>query len=74
MFIYQCLPPDKVWLKVKGPKADWSGDKAEGEVENELRLEPCWSMLLIGSLSAMSQVISQTQMWVRAHMPGYGLN
>ena len=50
--ICQCLPPDKAWHKVKRPKADYSGVKGEG-VGNESRLEPCWSMLLIGSLGAM---------------------
>ena len=29
------------------------GDKGEGKVGNEPRFEPCWSMLLIVSLSAM---------------------
>ena len=29
------------------------GIKGEGKVRNEPRLEPCWSMWLIGSLSAM---------------------
>ena len=38
---------------VKSPKADYSGDKGKGNVGNKPRLEPCWSMLLIGSLGAM---------------------
>ena len=41
-FICRCLPPDRTWHKVKSLKAG-----------NKLRLEPCWSMLLIGSLGAM---------------------
>ena len=54
LFICRCLPPDMTWHMVKshGQKAK-SGDKGEGKVGNEPRLEPCWSMLLIGSLGAM---------------------
>ena len=35
------------WSKARRPI------KGEGKVGNEPRLEPCWSMLLIGSLGAM---------------------
>ena len=44
---------DRTWHKVKSPKANKSGNKGEGKVWNEPRLEPCWSMLLIGSLGAI---------------------
>ena len=53
LFICRCLPPDTTWHNVKSLKADESGDKGEGKVWNEPRLEPSWSMLLIGSLGAM---------------------
>ena len=42
-----------LWHKVKTPKADKSGNKADGEFGNESRLEPCCSMQLIDPLSAM---------------------
>ena len=45
-FFFRCLPPDRSWHKVN----DYSG---EGKVGHEPRLELCWSMLLIDSLSAM---------------------
>ena len=47
-----CFPLDKAWHKVNDPKANYRGDLGEGKVENEPRLEPCWSLLLIDPLSA----------------------
>ena len=52
--ICRCLASDRTWHKVTDPKADYSGDLGEGKVKNELRLEPCWSMLLIDPLNSMS--------------------
>ena len=53
-FICLCLPPDRTWPKVIDPKVDYSGNLGEGKVGHEPRLDPCWSMLVIGPLSAMS--------------------
>ena len=52
--ICRCLPPDWIWHKVNDPKGDCSGDLGEGKVGHQPMLEPCWSMLLIDPLSAMS--------------------
>ena len=49
-FICFCLPPGH---NVNDPKVDYSGDLGEGKVGHEPRLKPCWSMLVIGLLSAM---------------------
>ena len=48
-----CLPPDSTWPKVNDPKVDYNGDLGEGKVGNEPMLEPCWTLLVIGLLSAM---------------------
>ena len=48
-----CLPPDRTWHKVNDPKVDYSGDLGEVMVGHEPRLEPCWTMLVIGPLCAM---------------------
>ena len=48
-----CLLSDRTWHKVNVPKVDYSEDLEEGNVGHEPRLEPCWTMLVIGPLSAM---------------------
>ena len=48
-----CLPTDRTRHKVNDPKADYSVNLGEGKVGHELRLEPCWSVLLIDPPSAM---------------------
>ena len=48
-----CLPPDRTWHKVNDSKVDYSGDLREWKVGKEPRLEPCWTMPVIGPLSAM---------------------
>ena len=45
--------PDRTRHKVNDPKVDYSGDLGEGKVGNEPRLEPCWSTLVNGRLSAI---------------------
>ena len=52
-FICLCLPTNRTWLKFNDPKVNYSGDLGVGKVCHNLRLEPCWSMLVIGTLSAM---------------------
>ena len=42
-----CLPPDRTWFKVNGPKVDYSGGFGEGKVK------PCLTMLVIDPLSAI---------------------
>ena len=44
---------DRTWHKVNGPKVDYSGGFGEGKVKHKPRLEPCWTMLVIGPLSAI---------------------
>ena len=53
--VYICLylPSDRTWHKVNDLKVDYSGDLGEGKVGHEPRLKPCWTMLIIGPLSAM---------------------
>ena len=52
--IYLSLPPTRHDLtQGQKPEGRLSGDKGEGKVGKEPRLEPCLSVLLIGSLSAM---------------------
>ena len=48
-----CLLPERTWHKVNDPKVDYIGDLGEGKIGHETRLEPCWTMLVIGPLSAM---------------------
>ena len=47
-----CLPPDRTWHKVMTRRSIIEG-LGEGKVGHEPRLEPCWSLLVIGLLSAM---------------------
>ena len=51
---YLSLPPNRHDLtQGQKPEGRLKWGKRGGEVGNELRLEPCLSVLLIGSLSAM---------------------
>ena len=43
-----CLPPDKTWHRVYDPKVGYCEDLGEGKVGYEPRLEPCWTMPVIG--------------------------
>ena len=45
--ICHCLPPDRTRHKVNDLKTDYSGYFGKGKVGHELRLKPCWSVLLI---------------------------
>ena len=47
--ICRSLPLSRTWHKVN----DYSADLGEGKVGHEPRLEPCWSMLVIDTPSAM---------------------
>ena len=48
-----CFPPDRTRQKVNEPKVDLKWGLGEGKVGLEPRLEPCWTLLVIGSLNAM---------------------
>ena len=72
------LYPKESWYLFPPPtrRSDYSNDY-EGKVRPIPRLEPCWSMLVIDSLSEMwADEPSRTwaQIWVQAGMPDYSLN
>ena len=48
-----CLQPDRTWHKVNDPKVGLKWGLGKGNVGHEPRLEPCWTRLVISSLSAM---------------------
>ena len=63
-YIFHCHPPDRTWHKVNDPKVDYIGGLGEGMVGQKLRLEPCWSMLVIDPLSGPDEPSwSWTQIW-----------
>ena len=69
-----CLPPDRTW----GQITRWSDYRlGKRRVGPEPWLEPCWSMLVIGSLCAIwtdELCWTWTHWWVQALMPDYCLN
>ena len=79
LFVHLSLPPTRQDFR-QGQitrTSDYSGGFGEGKVEPEPRLEPCWSMQVIGSISTMwADEPSWTwiQTWVQARMPDYSLN
>ena len=50
---YLSSPPDRTWHKVNDPKVDYSGDLGEWKVGHEPRVEPYWTMLVIGTQCTM---------------------
>ena len=75
--ICHCLPPERTWHKVNDLKVGLKWRLGEGEVRYELRLEPCWTMLIISSFSAMWARWASLDMdstWVQARMSDYSLN
>ena len=76
---YLPLPPTWQGLtQGQWPEGRLKWRLGEVDVGHEPRLEPCWSMLLIDPLSAMWELMSQSDLgpkiWVQARMPGYSLN
>ena len=52
-YVYLCLPPDRTWHKVKWHKGRIIVTVRGGEGRIRALLEPCSSILVIGSLGAM---------------------
>ena len=57
-----CLPPDRTWHKVNDWKVCLKWGLEEGTGGQEWGLEPCWTLLLIGSFSAMWAWWAQLEM------------
>ena len=47
------LPLDRTWQKVNDPKLGLKWRLGEGKVGHGPRHEPCWTLLVIGSISVM---------------------
>ena len=52
-YICLCLPSDRTWHNINDQKVDYSEDLGKEKVGHEPTLEPCWTLLVIDSLSAM---------------------